>query len=120
MGLAFEGFGPIGERREKDLAGRAISAKAVFPGGGVGDGLAGLRQYIHDKRQNDFVDNLCTKLLVYALGRSALLSDTSLIKEMHVKLERDDYRFENLIESIVTSKQFLTKGGNGYLAATGK
>lgn len=118
MGLVFEGFGPIGERREKDLAGRAISAKAIFPGGGDGEGLAGLRQYIHDKRQNDFVNNVCTKLLVYALGRGVMLSDNSLMKEMQGKLERDDFRFGNLIESIVTSKQFLTKRGGESLAAT--
>jgi Protein of unknown function (DUF1592)/Protein of unknown function (DUF1588)/Protein of unknown function (DUF1587)/Protein of unknown function (DUF1585)/Protein of unknown function (DUF1595)/Planctomycete cytochrome C len=120
MGLVFEGFGPIGERREKDLAGRAIDAKATFPGGGEGAGLAGLRQYIRDKRQNDFIDNLCSKLLVYALGRSVMLSDDSLLKETHGKLAADDYRFGNLIECIVTSKQFLTKRGSDNLATTEK
>jgi hypothetical protein len=79
-----------------------------------------LRQYIREKRQNDFVDNLCSKLLVYALGRSVMLSDDSLIKEMHTRLAANDYRFRNLVENIVTSKQFLTKRGGGYLAATEK
>ncbi len=120
MGLVFEGFGPIGERREKDLAGRAVSAKAAFLDGGEGEGLVGLRQYIRDKRRNDFVNNLCSKLLVYALGRSVMLSDNPLIEEMQCKLAVDNYRFEDLIESVVTSKQFLTKRGKGYLAATGK
>jgi Protein of unknown function (DUF1592)/Protein of unknown function (DUF1588)/Protein of unknown function (DUF1587)/Protein of unknown function (DUF1585)/Protein of unknown function (DUF1595) len=120
MGLVFEGFGPVGEKREKDLGGRPIDAHAVFPGGGEGDGLAGLRSYIRDRRQNDFVDNLCSKLLVYAIGRSVMLSDEPLIKDMHDKLAADDYRFGNLIGSIVTSKQFLTKRGSDYLATTGK
>ena len=120
MGLVFEGFGPVGERREKDLAGRPVDLSATFPGGGDGIGLEGLRQYIREKRQNDFVDNLCSKLLVYALGRSVMLSDDSLIKEMHTRLAANDYRFRNLVENIVTSKQFLTKRGGGYLAATEK
>ena len=33
MGLVFEGYGPIGERRDSDLAGRPVDASATFPGG---------------------------------------------------------------------------------------
>src|SRR6202008_540821 len=32
FGLAFEGFGPVGERRTKDFGGRLIDARAEFPG----------------------------------------------------------------------------------------
>ncbi len=31
LGLVFEGFGPIGERREKDLAGRPVDASRHVP-----------------------------------------------------------------------------------------
>jgi Protein of unknown function (DUF1595)/Protein of unknown function (DUF1588) len=34
--LALEGFGPVGERRAKDLSGRAVDASATFPGGATG------------------------------------------------------------------------------------
>jgi len=112
LGLVFEGFGPVGERREKDLAGHPVDASATFPDGSNGTGLEGLRQYIHDARQNDFVDNLCRKLLAYALGRSLILSDDSLVQDMRSKLVANDYRFDNLIDSIVTSPQFLTKRGS--------
>ena len=118
MGLVFEGFGPVGERRETDLGGRPVDAHATFPGGGEGEGLDGLRHYIREKRQNDFVANLCGKLLVYALGRSRMLSDGPLIKDMQTHLAAHDYRFGNLIEKIVTSRQFLTKRGSDFLAAT--
>jgi hypothetical protein len=43
LGLVFEAYGPIGERRTNDLAGRAVDARAEFPGGGAGAGLRGLR-----------------------------------------------------------------------------
>jgi hypothetical protein len=116
LGLVFEGFGPVGDRREKDLAGHPVDIKATFPGGGEGAGLPGLQQYIRDKRQNDFVDNLCGKLLAYSLGRSLLVSDDLTIQDMHRKLAADGYRFDNLIDSIVTSRQFLTKRGRDGLA----
>ena len=111
LGLVFEGFGPIGERREKDLGGRNVDASATFPGGSEGAGLDGLRRYIHEKREQEFVDNLSRKLLAYALGRSPILSDDLLIQDMHDKLAANEYRFDSLIESIVTSPQFLTKRG---------
>ena len=65
FGLVFEGFGPIGDRREKDFGGRPVDIRATFPGGGEGAGIDGLRTYIRAHRQQDFIDNLCRKLLAY-------------------------------------------------------
>jgi hypothetical protein len=111
FGLVFEGFGPIGERREKDLAGRPVEVSATFPGGGEGAGLDGLRTYVRKHRQNDFIDNFCRKLLAFALGRSPMLSDDRLIKQVRDKLAAEDYHFEVAIEAIVSSPQFLNKRG---------
>jgi Protein of unknown function (DUF1592)/Protein of unknown function (DUF1588)/Protein of unknown function (DUF1587)/Protein of unknown function (DUF1585)/Protein of unknown function (DUF1595) len=116
MGLALESYGPVGEKRAKDLAGRPVDAHASFPGGGEGNGLEGLRQYLRDKRQNDFVDSLARKLLAYALGRSLLLSDDTTVAAMRTKLAASGYKFDTLVESIVTSPQFLTKRGREALA----
>lgn len=113
LGLVFEGFGPVGERRKRDLSGRAIDASATFPGGATGNGIEGLKTYLRAKRQNDFVDNLSRKLLAYALGRSLILSDDILIESMRAKLARDRYRFNSLVESIVTSSQFRYRRGGG-------
>jgi len=109
FGLVFEGFGPIGDRRTKDLADRRIDTAAEFPGGGKGTGLEGLRDYIRGKRQDDFVHNLVAKLFAYALGRSLIQSDDLAIQDMQEKLAAHAYRFDNLIESIVTSPQFLNR-----------
>ena len=68
MGLVFESFGPIGDRRETDLAGHPVDVRAEFPDGSEGAGLEGLRQYIRNKRQDDFVNNLCEKLVAYGAG----------------------------------------------------
>ena len=107
FGLAFEGYGPVGETRTKDLAGRAVDTQRDFPGGSQGAGLEGLQSYIRAHREKDFVDNLCRKMLVYALGRSLMLSDEPLIERMNAKLAAERYRMGALIETIVTSPQFL-------------
>ena len=117
FGLAFETFDPVGRRRTHDLGGRTVDARATFPGGIEGEGLQGIRQYIRDHRENDFVRGFVGKLLAYALGRSLALSDDLLIQEIGSKLAGDGYRFETVIESIVTSRQFLNKRGREQLTA---
>jgi hypothetical protein len=107
FGLTFEGYGPIGETRTKDLAGRPVDANATFPGGSHGAALAGLQEYIRANREKDFLDNLCRKMLVYALGRSLILSDEPLVQRMNAKLAASGYRMSALVETIVTSPQFL-------------
>lgn len=109
FGLVFEGFGPTGERREKDFGGRPVDTRAPFPGGIERTGLAGLRDYVHTHREQDFLDNLCRKLTAYALGRTLLPSDDTLIAELRAQLAAHDYRFVPLIETLVASPQFRTK-----------
>ena len=109
FGLTFEGYGPVGETRAKDLAGHAVDTNATFPGGSQGAGLEGLQRYIRANREKDFVDNLCRKMLVYALGRSLMLSDEPLIQRMNTRLAAGGFRMSTLIETIVTSPQFLKR-----------
>ena len=49
-------------------------------------------------------------------NRSLILSDDVTIQEMRGKLADNDYRFSSLIESIVTSPQFLKKRGRDEMA----
>ena len=111
LGLAFEGYGPIGEKREKDLANRPVDIQASFPDGSQREGLEGVQSYIRAKRENDFQDNLCRKLLAYALGRSLQLSDEITVEQMRAKLAANGNRFGALIDTILSSPQFLTKRG---------
>jgi hypothetical protein len=114
VGLVFEGDGPIGERRDKDLGGRPVDVRATFPDDSEGTGLDGLRRYLSEKRQDEFVDNLSRKLLAYALSRSLLLSDKTTIEQMRARLVADDHRIGSLMESIVTSPQFLKTCSSDY------
>jgi hypothetical protein len=109
LGLAFEGYGPVGEARTKDLAGRPVDTKAVFPGGSQGAGFEGVEAYIREHRQADYLENLSRKLLAFALNRSLLLSDDLTVQRMGTRLAANGYRFESLVETVITSPQFLNR-----------
>jgi len=109
FGLAFEGYGPVGTARKNDLAGRPVDTMVTYPGGFEGNGLMGLEAYIRQFRQDQFISNLSRKLLAYSLNRSLQLSDEGLIDHMKSKLQSNGYRFNTLVETIVTSPQFLNR-----------
>ena len=109
FGLAYEGYGPIGELRTNDLAGRPVDTAVVYPGGVNGVGVEGLRSFIKDHRQDQFIDNLCRKLLSYSLDRSLQLSDEGLIDAMKASLAAHGDRFDSMLETIVLSPQFRNR-----------
>ncbi|HJT41862.1 MAG TPA: DUF1592 domain-containing protein [Rhizomicrobium sp.] len=109
FGLVFEGYGPVGNARTTDMAGRPVDASATFPGGVDATGVPGLQAYIREHRQDRYVENLCRKLLSYALNRSLQLSDEALVDKMKPAFAADGYRFRALVEAIVMSPQFLNR-----------
>jgi hypothetical protein len=115
-GLVFENFGAIGERRTVDFGGKPVETRATFLDGAEESGIDGLRRYLQKNRQDDFVETLSRQLLAFALGRTLIPSDDPAIEDMRLKLAKSGFRFSILIESIVTSPQFLNKRGVENLA----
>jgi hypothetical protein len=109
FGLAFEGYGPVGDARTRDMAGRPVDASADYPGGFKADGVPGLQTFIKEHRQTQFVENISRKLLSFALNRSLQMSDEGLVAQMKTNLEASGYRFSALVETIVQSPQFRTR-----------
>jgi hypothetical protein len=108
FGLVFEGYGPVGEKRTHDLAGHPVETAATFKDTSI-NGFEGLRAYIREHRENDFLDNLCRKLLAYSLGRSLTISDEPEIEHMKSVLAANGDRFAPLVDAIVSSRQFLNR-----------
>lgn len=106
FGLVFEGYGPVGEFRKLDLGGRPVQIDARFPDGSERIGLSGLRDYIRQTRQDDFVDNLCRKVMAFALNRSLILSDQGTLSVMKQKLRNGNFRFSEIINTVIRSPQF--------------
>src|SRR5439155_145106 len=83
--------------RARDLGGHPVQTGATFPDGTERKGLEGLRAYLREKRQDDFIDNLCRKLFAYALGRGLLPSDRKALDGMRARLAADNYAFGSLV-----------------------
>jgi len=111
LGLALEGFDPIGRRRTRDLAGRPVDSGVELQPDIEFRDLAGLRTYLLEQRREEFLGNFCRKLLGYALGRSVEVSDERLLAEVLQSLERADFRFSAAVATIVQSPQFLSQRG---------
>ncbi|MFO0804355.1 MAG: DUF1592 domain-containing protein [Gemmataceae bacterium] len=109
VGLAMEGFDPIGRTRTKDLAGRAIDNVVSLSNGKTSKGVPEFGDYLAKTRQADFTRTLCHKFLGYALGRSLQLSDQPLLNEMQAKLEKSEYKMSAIIELVATSPQFVNQ-----------
>jgi hypothetical protein len=113
LGVVFEGYGPVGEHRRNDLAGRSVQTRVEFPDGREREGIEGLRDYLVTERRQDFVDSLNRRLLAYALGRGVLLSDEPLLEQLREPLGDRPLSFHTQIERIVLSPQFRRKRGEG-------
>ena len=55
------------------------------------------------------MNNLCSKLLPFALGRSLQPSNRSTLAAMRARLAAENYAFGSLVDVIVTSPQFVNK-----------
>ncbi len=108
-GLAFEGYGPVGNARTTDLAGRPVDTMVPYPNGTTGNGVDGLRVFIEKNRQKEYIRNLSRKMLAFALNRSLQLSDEALVETMAARMAASGYKMQTLVETIVTSPQFLKK-----------
>lgn len=111
-GFALEQFDAVGRKREKDQSGSPIDSRAKLKDGTEFDGVDGLRNYLLKSKRDVFVRLFCKRLLGYALGRSVLLSDTSLLDEMVAQLNQHEGRVYAAMLVVVRSPQFRMRRGN--------
>ena len=109
VGLAMEGFDPIGKARTKDSGGRAVDNAVSLPDGTTARGVPEFAAYLAKHRQSEFTRTLCQKFLGYALGRSLQLSDQPLLEKMQTELEKNDHKLSVLFDLVATSPQFRTQ-----------
>jgi hypothetical protein len=115
VGLAMEGFDPIGRARTRDLAGRAIDNLVRLPDGKEARGVPEFATYLAEHRRDEFARTLCHKFLGYALGRSLQLSDGPLLEKMQADLRANNYRLSRLFELVALSPQFRNQRCRDFL-----
>jgi hypothetical protein len=105
-GLALENFTVIGAWRDYDKeAGAPIDASTELSGGRPVDGPSALTAALLE-RDDQFVQALTEKLMMYALGRELEYYDMPQVRAVVREAKAKDYRFSALVAGIVQSDAF--------------
>jgi hypothetical protein len=105
-GLALENFTVIGSWRDYDEDAKApIDARSELSGGRPVDGPVALREALL-ARDDQFVQALTEKLMMYATGRELEYYDMPQVRAIVRAAKRQDYRFSALVAGIVQSDAF--------------
>lgn len=108
LGFALENFDPIGRFR-KDDNGVPIDSEGALPTGEKFAGSEGLKKLLMDRREQ-FMRQLTTKMLGYALGRGLVDSDYCVVDAISDDLAANNYQSHRLILGIVRSTPFRYRG----------
>ena len=106
MGFAMENFDFFGRWRDTYRRRRPIDAAAELEDGTQFEGPQGLKEIIVERRHEDLVRHVTTRLLAYGLGRQLEYYDEPAIESIMTKLAEGDYRFQVLLQAIVESYPF--------------
>jgi hypothetical protein len=104
LGFSLENFDAVGKWRS-EADGVVVDPEASLPDGNRFSGLAGLRTYLVNNKE-DFVRTLCAKLLAYGIGRGVEYYDQPAVRKIARDAARADHRWSSLILGVVNSVPF--------------
>jgi Protein of unknown function (DUF1592)/Protein of unknown function (DUF1588)/Protein of unknown function (DUF1587)/Protein of unknown function (DUF1585)/Protein of unknown function (DUF1595) len=118
VGFALEPYDAVGHWRTLDGT-HPIDAHSQLYDGTKVDGPAGIRDFLL-RHQDQYLRNVTQALMTYALGRGIEYDDMPMVRSVLHSAAHDDYRFNSLIEAIVTSDLFRmnVKSGTDAKGAT--
>ena len=105
IGFALEPFDAVGHARTLDGGGQPIDAKDVMYDGTPVDGPAGVRNFVL-KYKDQYVSNVVSNLLTYALGRGVEYDDMPTVRALVAKSAGDNYKLKTIIEAITATDVF--------------
>ena len=117
LGFALENYDGSGFYREKESSRGHVNPHSqdpdVDPSGELPDGrsftgIEELKQILL-KEEDNFLDCLSEKLLVYALGRGLAYTDLATVEDLRARLKKNAYHLRGLITNIVKTKAFQSK-----------
>ena len=104
LGFALENFDGIGRWRTHQGA-THIDVSASLDGHQF-DGLNGLRTFLLEQHEEEFLATVTKKLLTYALGRGVEYYDMPAVRKILRQAADGDYRWSSIISGIVESVPF--------------
>jgi hypothetical protein len=108
IGFAFENYDAIGRYRTKDNS-LPIDASGKLETGEPFGNAADLRSILLNQKREYFTRCITEKMLTYALGRGLEYYDKRTIDGIVARLKGNNYRFNELVQGIVSSLPFDMK-----------
>ena len=104
-GIAFENYDAIGRWRD-DVNGKPVDASSKLYNEETLDGIAGLKLYLLENRQDQFVRAMVHKLSTYALGRPVKFADRADIERVTAQVRLGGDGLKTMVTEIVCSDLF--------------
>jgi mono/diheme cytochrome c family protein len=106
LGFPLEGFDAVGRKRQTYTDGQAVDVVGEFADKTTAVGAEGLLKYLQSQEKL-VLANLSRKMIGYALGRTVMVSDRPLVREMTAA--GGSASFSDLAVKIATSRQFRNR-----------
>jgi hypothetical protein len=104
-GIAFENYDALGQWRDK-VKGKPVDAASELFNRRMLDGMDGLKRYLLEARQDQFVLAMVDKLTTYGLGRPLGFGDRAEIETIAAEVRREGDGLRTMIQKIVESDLF--------------
>lgn len=107
-GIAFENYDAMGRWRT-EIKGKPVDATSELFNHQQLDGMNGLKRFLLENRQDQFVRALVHKLATYALGRPMSFSDYAAIDEIAANARKQGDGLATMIKLIAASDLFQSR-----------
>jgi len=107
-GIAFENYDATGRWRDQ-INGKPVDASSMLFNEQKLDGVDGIKVFLLENRQDQFVRAMVHKLTTYALGRPLTFADHSSVEAMTAEVRRDGDGLATMIQRVATSELFRSK-----------
>ena len=107
-GIAFENYDAIGNWRT-EVQGKPVDASSRLFNGQPLEGMDGLKRFLLENRQDQFVKAMVHKMTTYALGRPLNFGDRSSVDKITADVRKQGDGLAKMVSAIVTSDLFQAK-----------
>ena len=107
-GIAFENYDAIGRWRDQ-INGQPVDASSLLFNNQKLDGMDGLKRFLLENRQDQFVRAMVHKMMTYALGRPLTFADHSSIDTITSDVRKQGDGLATMIRLVAMSELFRSK-----------
>ena len=107
-GIAFENYDAIGRWRDQ-INGKPVDAVSLLFNNQKLDGMDGLKRFLLENRQDQFVRAMVHKMTTYALGRPLTFADHSSVDRITATVRQRGDGLATMIRLVATSDLFRSK-----------